>query len=124
MSVTVPLLTSIGSLFPPDLIAMPPRTGFLRLAYQREPWRVLWAVRSDGVLCGMTYRRDQDVWAWHRHPRSGRVRDIAVIPRARDAGDELWLLVEREVDGETRRMIEVMDVPHRPSHDGDVAGCL
>ncbi len=105
-----------------DVYAGPPGTGFVRLAFQREPWRVLWALRSDGVLCGMTYRQDQDVWAWHRHPRSGLVRDIAVLPRSDGTGEDLWLVVERMVSGTPARLIEIMAPPHRPADADDSAG--
>ena len=45
--------------------------GFQDLALQQEPDNIIWAVRGDGVLCGMTYRREENVVAWHRHPVAG-----------------------------------------------------
>jgi hypothetical protein len=41
--------------------------GITELAYQQEPDSIVWAVRSDGVLLGMTYRREEQVVGWHRH---------------------------------------------------------
>jgi hypothetical protein len=41
--------------------------GFVELAVQQEPDNVIWVVRSDGQLCGLTYRREEQVVAWHRH---------------------------------------------------------
>lgn len=41
--------------------------GFEQLAVQQEPDNVVWAARADGQLCGLTYRREEDVVAWHRH---------------------------------------------------------
>ena len=35
--------------------------------YAQEPESIYWAVREDGVLLGMTYQREEDVVAWHRH---------------------------------------------------------
>ena len=78
-----------------------------RIAWQRSPWRVLWACRDDGALIGFTYEREQSVIAWHRHPLGGtdaKVLDLAVIPG--DGQDELWLVVERTINGETRRFVE------------------
>ena len=41
--------------------------GITELAYQQEPDSIVWAVRADGALLGMTYRREEDVVGWHRH---------------------------------------------------------
>jgi hypothetical protein len=41
--------------------------GITELAYQQEPDSIVWAIRSDGVLLGMTYRREEEVVGWHRH---------------------------------------------------------
>ncbi len=41
--------------------------GITELAYQQEPDSIVWAVRSDGVMLGMTYRREEEVVGWHRH---------------------------------------------------------
>ncbi len=122
MTINPPFIGSTSSVPAPDVLKRAGPAGFVRLAFQQDPWRVLWAVRADGVLCGLTYRRDQDVWAWHRHPRSGAVRDIAVIPAPDGQSDDLWLLVERTVNGETRRYVEILTQPHEPTSPADSAG--
>ena len=45
--------------------------GLSEMAYQQEPDNIVWAVRDDGVLIGMTYRREEQVVAWHRHVIGG-----------------------------------------------------
>ncbi len=45
--------------------------GFVELAVQQEPDNIIWAVRADGQLCGLTYRREEQVVAWHRHIIAG-----------------------------------------------------
>jgi len=45
--------------------------GVKEMAYGQEPDSVAWMVRNDGVLLGMTYRRDEQVVAWHRHVIGG-----------------------------------------------------
>jgi hypothetical protein len=45
--------------------------GFVELAVQQEPDNVIFAVRADGQLCGLTYRREEQVVAWHRHIIAG-----------------------------------------------------
>jgi len=90
--------------------------GFLDLAYQQEPWSVLWSERADGQLLGMTYLREQNVVPWHRHILGGAfgggdavVEAVSTIPGA--AGDELWLIVKRTIDGRTVRTVEFMEAP-------------
>ena len=41
-------------------------SGIVDMAYQQEPDSIVWLVRSDGVLVGMTYERAQDVVGWHQ----------------------------------------------------------
>lgn len=40
-------------------------------AYQQVPHSIVWAVRSDGILLGMTYVREHQVNGWHRHDFKG-----------------------------------------------------
>jgi len=45
--------------------------GLIQFAYQQEPDSILWAVRDDGTLLGLTYQRNEEVVAWHRHILGG-----------------------------------------------------
>ena len=45
--------------------------GISEIVYQQEPSTVVWGVKADGQLVGMTYLRDQQVIAWHRHKLGG-----------------------------------------------------
>ena len=46
--------------------------GLTQLAYQQEPNQIIYAIREDGELIGLTYQREQQVTAWHRHIFGGR----------------------------------------------------
>ena len=46
--------------------------GIVELAYQQEPFSVVWGATGDGRLIGMTYRREEQVVAWHQHKIGGR----------------------------------------------------
>lgn len=81
--------------------------------YQQEPWSIVWFVRNDGQLIGLTYERDQDVVGWHRHIFGGSfgsgdavVESVACIPTPDGTADEAWLIVKRTVNGATVRHIE------------------
>ena len=41
--------------------------GVVDVDYAQEPQSIYWAVREDGTLLGLTYQREEDVVAWHRH---------------------------------------------------------
>ena len=50
-----------------------------RVVYQRTAGLV-WCLRSDGVLLGLTYIPDQNIWGWHQHTISGRsIVDLCVV---------------------------------------------
>ena len=86
--------------------------GITHMAYQQEPDSVVWAVRADGVLLGLTYQRDQQVVAWHQHPIGGtnaEVESVAVIPSADGKSDELWASIKRTIAGVTVRTVEYLN---------------
>ena len=86
--------------------------GLTHMAYQQEPDSIVWAVRADGVLLGLTYQRDQQVVAWHQHPVGGtnaEVESVAVIPSADGKTDELWASIKRTIAGVTVRTIEYLN---------------
>lgn len=88
-------------------------TGVTALAYQADPYSIVWGVREDGQLCAITYERPQEVMAWHRHILGGdgdssggavEVEQVVVIPGS--DGDDVWLKVKRYISGATVRYIE------------------
>lgn len=88
--------------------------GITDFAYQQEPDSIAWTVRTDGVLACMTYRREEQVVAWHRHIIGGAfgsgdavVESVAVIPGDLDE-DEVYLIVKRTIGGATKRYVERM----------------
>lgn len=79
-----------------------PRKQIKEIHHKPTPDSIIWLVLEDGSFAGVTYLKDQDVIAWHRHKTDGIVRSMAVIEEADQS--QLWLAVERE--GQIR--IEVM----------------
>jgi hypothetical protein len=70
-------------------------SGACELAYHDEPHGVVWVRKNDDTLIGLTYVRDQEVLAWHRHAFAySSVESICIVPDG-DAGeyDMLYLLV-------------------------------
>ena len=86
--------------------------GFKQLSYQQEPNQIIWCVRNDGQLIGLTYQREQQVVAWHRHIFGGSFgsgnaicESVATIPTD-DSEYQTWVIVKRTIDGTTKRYIE------------------
>ena len=52
--------------------------GLTQIAYQQEPNQIIYAVRADGELVGLTYQREQQVTAWHRHIFGGRFGNASI----------------------------------------------
>ena len=88
--------------------------GITAFAYQQEPESIVWALRSDGTLLGLTYRREEEVVGWHKHTIGGVfgtgqaiVESIAPLPT--DTGnDDLYLIVKRTINSQTKRYVEVL----------------
>jgi hypothetical protein len=80
-----------------------------QIDYQQIPHSVVWACRSDGVLLGLTYIREQEVWGWHRHTTGagGLFEDVCVVPEPGE--DAVYLLVRRTINGVFKRYIERLE---------------
>ena len=86
--------------------------GIAEMAYQEEPLAIIWCVRDDGQLIALTYQREQEVVAWHRHIIGGSFgtgnavcESVAVIP-TEDSEYELYMIVKRTINGATTRYVE------------------
>lgn len=40
-------------------------------AYAEEPFKIIWAVRNDGVMLSLTYVKEQEIEGWARHDTNG-----------------------------------------------------
>ena len=92
--------------------------GIFDTCYQQNPNSIVWAVRADGVLLGLTYYREEDVVAWSRTTTQGLFVTCAEKPSSLgilEGYDELWVGVQRLVGGEYQSMIEVM-ANHEPTN--------
>lgn len=73
--------------------------------YQKIYNSIAWMVREDGILLGLTYIKEQDIVAWHRHDtRNGFFEDVAVI--AEGGEDMVYVIVRRVINGQTVRFVE------------------
>ena len=75
------------------------------MSYSRAPDSIAWAVRDDGVLLGMTYVPDQQVYGWHAHDTTdGLFESACVVPE--DNEDVLYVVVRRTIGANQLRYVE------------------
>lgn len=86
---------------------------------QHDSRGILWCRTYDGGLFGMTRSRKLDVLGWHHMQLGGKVDfpggefppnviSMAVLPSPNGAGDDLWLVVLRSINGQFQHTIEVI----------------
>jgi hypothetical protein len=80
----------------------------LEMTYATEPYSIVWCVRNDGVLLGLTYQREQQVWGWHQHTTDGFYESITSITE--DDRDAVYAIIRREVNGSTVRYVERLEI--------------
>lgn len=74
--------------------------------FQRNPDKVAWFVRNDGVLLSMTYLPEQEVYAWAQHRTDGFFESVCTVPENDE--DVVYAVVRRTLNGQTTRTIERM----------------
>jgi len=94
-------------------------SGLDELTYQQEPHSIIWGIRGDGVLVGLTYQRSEQVVAWHQHKLGGSfgatahgivesVISISGNSYNRSDEDQIWIIVKRTINSVTRRYVEYL----------------
>jgi hypothetical protein len=90
-------------------------SGINNMSYQQEPNQIIWCVREDGKLVGLTYQREQQVVAWHHHVFGGSFgngiamcESIATIPTD-EKEYQTWVIVKRTIGGTTKRYVEYIN---------------
>jgi len=78
--------------------------GIADMAYAQEPDSIVWMVRGDGVLLGLTYNRAEEVVGWHWHDTDGAFEQVASIHSGEQ--DQVWVVVNRVIGGVNRRYVE------------------
>lgn len=47
--------------------------------WAEEPYKVVWAIRDDGIMLSLTYLKEQDVYAWAHHDTDGSFVGVCSI---------------------------------------------
>jgi hypothetical protein len=76
-------------------------------AWCEEPYKLLWAIRSDGVLLSCTYLKSQEVLAWARADTQGLFQSVCSVTEL--PVDAAYFAVQRFIGGNNAYMIERMN---------------
>lgn len=93
-----------------------------KLVVVRETYPIVWGMNSSGGLISMSYNRDDlsIKVGWARHQLGGQsdsagslpiVKSIATIPSLDTTYDQLWMVVQRRLNGSSAVVIEQMTKP-------------
>src|SRR6266404_1749349 len=74
--------------------------------YAEEPFKIIWAVRSDGALLSLTYLKEQEVFGWAQHATQGRFQSITSIQEGQE--NAVYMIVQRYLQGRQVSFIERM----------------
>lgn len=83
------------------------KSGIKQFDYLEANNDILWAVRNDGKLVGMTASSTESISGWHLHTTDGEFISACSLTRPRQEA-QLWACVAREVNGTTQYNIEFM----------------
>jgi len=79
-------------------------------AYQQDPTSIIWCVREDGALLGLTYMPEQQVAGWHRHDTvNGLFESVCTVNENTGAApyqNTPYFIINRTINGQVQRTIE------------------
>ena len=92
--------------------------------FAQFPFNIVWAVRSDGTLLGLTYLKEQQIWAWHQHTTTnGKFTAVTVVPEETENGvveDTAYFVVERTINGQTVAYVERLHTRQLGTGNSDI----
>jgi hypothetical protein len=79
-------------------------------AWAEEPFKIVWAVRSDGALLSLTYLKEQEIFGWARHDTQGLFQSVCSITEQTSNGsvNAVYLVVQRFIGSNAFQYIERM----------------
>ncbi len=86
-------------------------------AYAEEPYKIIWAIRDDGIMLSLTYLKEQDVYGWARHDTNGLFMGVCSITeppvdavygitRRYIQGESVWVYYSERMDNRNWQVVE------------------
>lgn len=73
-------------------------------SYASDPFKLIYGVRSDGLMVCLTLVKEQNVYGWTSMSTKGLFKDVLAIQE--DRTDTVYLMVQRLVNGRYTKMLE------------------
>jgi hypothetical protein len=80
----------------------------LEWAWAEEPFKLVWAVRNDGVMLTLTFLKEQELIAWAHRTTQGLYKSVATVTETTESGvvDAIYSIVQRTINGQVVQYIE------------------
>jgi hypothetical protein len=75
--------------------------------WAQSPYKLIWAVKTDGSLLSLTYLKEQEVQGWARHDTDGLFKSTTSISEG--TVDGAYFVVQRHINSRWMYYIERMD---------------
>lgn len=77
-------------------------------AWAEEPFKLVWAVRNDGIMLTLTFQKDQEMVAWAHSDTLGAYTSVVTITEAAAFGtvDAVYNIVQRLINNQAVQYIE------------------
>ena len=95
-------------------------SGITDMCYQEKPDKIIWFAVNDGRLIGLTFSSEQRVNGAHQHYLSGKIKNLTSIPNFETLTDNLWLEVQRNINGADVTSIEYLDNGYPLQYSEDI----
>ena len=77
-------------------------------AFAEEPYKIIWAIRNDGVALTLTFLKEQEVIGWAHSDTTGLFKSVCSVVEQVSFGavDAVYFVVERVINGNTVKYVE------------------
>lgn len=85
--------------------------SLLQWAWAEEPFKIVWAVRDDGILLSLTYLKEQELIGWAHRDTLGLFQSVGTITEStQTAGNvnAVYVIVQRTINGQVVEYVERM----------------
>jgi hypothetical protein len=83
---------------------VPPELPITAWTYASDPFKLVHAVRSDGVMLELTLVKEQNIFGWTRQETQGLYVDVLAMQE--DTTDVVYYMTQRLINGRYTKMIE------------------
>lgn len=85
-------------------------SGIKQIAYAEGRPEIIWCVKNNGDLIGLTFKPDQQVTGWHIHDsrESDNFTSVATISRIGNF-DQTWFVIKRNINGVDKYYVEYFE---------------